>query len=412
MTSQSTATSSTPAEIVDLLLHDAPLARDNPYEIYAALREQAPIYQTDTGMWVLTRYDDVSKALRHRGMSMMAALRSNPRFATSANLQTSASSMLFFDEVEDHARQRRLVSKAFSNTTVAELRPWLAGRVAGLLDECLAKGQFDFMGDFVDQIPVAVICQMLGVPDEDIDTFKEWNFTVTAATGAAVTDEEMAAVDEATIKIIGYLDALLAERTKHPGDDLISRLIAARDQDDKLTPTECTGLAFLLLVAGSDTTSAFLGGAMAALLRQHDQFELLQSERDLMPNAIEEMMRLEAPVHFGIMRTTTTPLELEDAVIGPDERVWTLMSSANHDPGRFPDPDRLDLRREDTRHLGFGFGMHTCLGAMLGRLEATVALDALLDRVSDLQLATDVIPWVDHGNLRTLSSLDVAAVPA
>src|ERR1700733_11592542 len=241
MTRQNTpATFATPGEIVDSLLHDAPLARDDPYALYAALREQAPIFRTDDGMWVLTRYDDVSKALRHRGMSMMSALRADPRFAT---LQMSASSMLFFDEVEDHARQRRLVSKAFSGTTVADLRPWLQELVDRLLDKCLALKTFDFMNDFVDQIPVAVICRMLGVPDQDIDTFKEWNFAITAATGAAITDEQMLGVDQAALRLTAYLDDLLAERAKHPGDDLITRLIAARDEDDKLSPAECTGLA-------------------------------------------------------------------------------------------------------------------------------------------------------------------------
>jgi cytochrome P450 len=407
-----TATSATPGEIVHSLLHDAPLARDDPYALYAALREQAPVFRTDDGMWVLTRYDDVSKALRHRGMSMMSALRADPRFASSATLQMSASSMLFFDEVEDHTRQRRLVSKAFSNTTVADLRPWLQELVDQLLDKCLAHKTFDFMNDFVDQIPVAVICRMLGVPDQDIDTFKEWNFAITAATGAAITDEQMSAVDEAALRLTAYLDDLLAERAKHPGDDLITRLIAARDEDDKLSPAECTGLAFLLLVAGSDTTSAFLGGAMAALLRNQDQLTLIRSDRSLMPNAIEELMRFEAPVHFGIMRTTTTPLALDGVEIGTEQRVWTITSSANRDPGRFPDPNTLDLTRSDTRHLGFGLGMHTCLGAMLGRMEASVALGSLFGRVRDLELATETVPWVDHGNLRTLASLDVAVVPA
>jgi cytochrome P450 len=402
----------TPTEIVHALLQDRPLALENPYALYAALREQAPVYQTETGMWVLTRYDDVSKALRHRGMSMMAALRADPRYASSVTLQTSAESMLFFDDPADHGRQRRLVSQAFTNRTVTELRPWVQARVDRLLDDCLSRPVFDFMGEFADQIPVAVICHMLGVPDRDIDTFKDWNFTVTASTGAHLSDEQVAEADRATTNLLGYLNDLLDTRAKVLEDDLLSRLITARDQEDRLSKEETTGLAFLLLVAGSDTTSAFLGAAMAALLRAPDQLNLLRADRALMPNAIEELMRYEAPVHFGIMRTTTEPLRLDDVEIGPDQRVWTITSSGNRDPERFPDPDTLDLTRPEPRHLGFGFGMHSCLGAVLARMESTVALGSLLDRSRDLALVQEQIPWIDHGNLRTLGPLDVAATPA
>ena len=402
----------TPAEIVRALLQDRPLALDNPYALYAALREQAPVYQTETGMWVLTRYDDVSKALRHRGMSMMAALRADPRYASSVTLQTSAENMLFFDDPADHGRQRRLVSQAFTNRTVTELRPWVQARVDRLLDDCLSRPVFDFMGEFAEQIPVAVICHMLGVPDRDIDTFKDWNFTVTASTGAHLSDEQVAEADRATTNLLGYLNDLLDTRAKVLEDDLLSRLITARDQEDRLSKEETTGLAFLLLVAGSDTTSAFLGAAMAALLRAPEQLNLLRADRALMPNAIEELMRFEAPVHFGIMRTTTDPLRLGDVEIGPGERVWTITSSGNRDPERFADPDALDLTRPEPRHLGFGFGMHSCLGAVLARMESTVVLDLLLDRSRDLALVQEQIPWIDHGNLRTLGRLDVAATPA
>jgi cytochrome P450 len=408
VTDAGTLAPQTPAEIVNALLHDEPLALDNPYALYAALREQAPVYQAENGMWVLTRYDDISKALRHRGMSMMAALRADPRYASSATLQTSAESMLFFDDPADHGRQRRLVSQAFTNRTVTELRPWVQALVDRLLEDCLSRPVFDFMGDFADQIPVAVICHLLGVPDRDIDTFKDWNFTITATTGADRSDEQVAEADRATTNLLGYLNDLLETRAKALEDDLISRLITARDEEDRLSRDETTGLAFLLLVAGSDTTSAFLGGAMAALLRAPEQLNLLRADRGLMPNALEELMRYEAPVHFGIMRTTTEPLVLDDVEIGPGQRVWTITSGGNRDPERFPNPGVLDLTRSEPRHLGFGFGMHSCLGAVLARMESTVALSSLLDRTRDLTLAQEQIPWIDHGNLRTIGRLDVA----
>jgi len=393
--------------IVDFLLHHHPLALDDPYSVYAALRESEPVLRTDDGLWVVSRYDDVSKALRHRDMSLLAKLKTNPRFATSPTLQAQASSMLFFDDPAEHARQRRLVSQAFNNTTVRELSVWVRQHVTGLLDGCLPKQSFDFMNDFAEHIPVAVICRMLGVPDRDIETFRGWNFLITSATAVNVPDDEMERIEDATRNVLAYLEDLLEQRTRHPEDDLLTRLIQARDKEDKLSREETRGLAFLLLVAGSDTTSAFLGAALTALLRNPDQLALLRAQPGLMDNAIEELMRFEAPVHFGLIRTTTAPLVVSGVEIGPGEDIWTLLSAGNRDPRRFAEPDRLDLSRADTRHLGFGFGMHTCLGAALGRMEASVALEELLRRTTDIRGVDATTAWVDHGNLRTIATLPV-----
>ncbi|MDQ7911278.1 cytochrome P450 [Phytohabitans sp. ZYX-F-186] len=404
---------STVAGIVDSLLNDHPLALDDPYHLYAQVREREPVFRTERGLWVLSRYDDISRALRHRGMSMLAQLKANPRYATSPTLQTQAASMLFFDDPAEHARQRRLVSQAFNNVTVRDLSVWVRQHVTRLLDACLDKPAFDFMNDFAEHIPVAVICKMLGVPDRDIETFRDWNFLITSATAVNVPDEKMAKIEEATRNLLAYLDDLLADRARHPADDLITKLIQARDQDDRLSREETTALAFLLLVAGSDTTSAFLGAALAALLREPEQFALLRERPDLMPNAIEELMRLHGPVHFGLIRTTTEPLTVGDGVeIGVDQPVWTLLSGGNRDPRRFPEPDTMDLTRKDTRHLGFGFGMHTCLGAALGRMEASVALGELLRRTASISAVEETVSWVDHGNLRTIAALPVEVTPA
>jgi cytochrome P450 len=403
---------STPAAVVETLRHHQPLALDDPYQLYGVLRENAPVYRAEDGLWVLSRYDDISKALRHRGMSMMAALRANPRYATSPTLQVQASSMLFFDDPAQHGRQRRLVSQAFNNATVRELSWWVRDHVTGLLDRTLGTSEFDFMADFAEQIPVAVICRMLGVPETDIETFRDWNFVITSATGVDVPDAQMTRIDDATRNLLGYLDDLLEQRSRAPGDDLLSKLIEARDQGDRLSHEETTGLAFLLLVAGSDTTSAFLGAALAALLRHPDELVRLREEPALMDNAIDELMRFEAPVHFGLIRTTTEPLVCSGIEIGLDQTVWTLLSSGNRDPRRFPDPDRLDIGRSDTRHLGFGFGMHTCLGAALGRMEAKVALEELLRRTATIAPLEPRVRWVDHGNLRTIRSMPIAVIPS
>jgi len=399
-----------PESVVTTLLHGEPLALEDPYPLYAAMRENAPIHRSEEhGLWVVSRYADVMAALRHPGMSMAAGLLADPRYDTSAALQMFGGSMLFCDDPAAHSRERRLVRQAFTRQTVQGLRDSTQRLVDELLDRCAQSRTFDYMNDFVEHVPVAVICRMLGVPEADIATFAEWNELITTGTGAVVSDEHMARVDGAAESLAAYLAELLEQRRANPGDDLLSKLIEARDGSDQLSAQETLNMAFLLLAAGSDTTAAFLGAATVALLRNPDQLALLRERRELLPNAIEELLRFEAPVHFGIMRTVTEPLTLGEVEIPVGERVWTILSAGNRDPRRFDDPDRLDVTREQVRHLGFAQGMHMCLGAMLARMESEVVLGAVLDRFSSLTLEQDPIPWINHGNLRRIGRLDVAA---
>jgi cytochrome P450 len=400
-----------PEDILDLLLTGEPLARQDPYALYAELRERSRVFRSERhGIWALSGYAEVLTALRHGGASMATALAGNEHFETSSTLKMMADSMLFVDDVERHRRQRRLVRSYFTRQGVESLRDYIAGLVDELLAARAEEGTFDFMGGFADHIPVAVVCHLLGVPNEDIETFRDWNYLITASSAAVVSEEQMAKVDEATDSLHAYLVDLLAEHRRSPGEDLISHLMVSQAEGDGLDDEETMSMAFLLLVAGSDTTAAFLGGALLALLRNPDQLRLLRDDRALLPGAIEELMRFEAPVHFGIMRTTTEPLALESVEIPAGERVWTILSAANRDPARFERPDELDLTRDRVAHLGFAQGMHMCLGAMLGRLESTIALEATLRRFPALSLAEDgEIPWINHGNLRGIARLDVAS---
>jgi cytochrome P450 len=291
---------------------------------------------------------------------------------------------------------------------VEDLRGFVDALVEQALDRCAEQGTFDFIGDFADHIPVAVICELLGVPKEDIGKFKEWTFKVTSMTGIGITDADVARADAAMTKHLSYLSDLLAERQRDPRDDLLSNLIWARDQGQQLTESETLGLAFLLLAAGSDTTTAFLGGAALALLRNRDQLELLRAQPELMPRAVEELLRFEGPVHFGLIRTTTEALHLDGAEVPAGERIWTILPAANRDPDAFPDPDALVLGRDGPPHLSFGQGVHVCLGAGLARLEASVALQRLLERFPRLELAESGNPWASHGNLRRMDHLAVA----
>lgn len=404
------AVGDTPEEIVHTLLHREPLAFDDPYAWYTALREQAPIhYSEPDDLWVLTRYADIHTTLRHRSMSMASTLLANPRYRTSVTLRAHTDTILFTDDTAKHGRLRRLVSRAFTVQAVQSLEPVVRQLVDKLLDRCADAGTFDFMGDFVDRIPAEVICRMLGVPNEDIDRFKDWTYVITTGTGVVSSDEHMAKVDAAMANLQSYLDDLLAERAAQPRDDLLSALIAARDGEDRLNAEETKAMAWFLLAAGSDTTSAFLGAAMVALLRNPDQLRLLRQNPSILPAAIEELMRYAAPVHFGIVRTATAPIALSTTTLPAGARVWTVLAAGNRDPGQFDRPDELLLNREDVRHLGFGQGMHICLGAPLGRMEARIALGAFLGRFARVEPTSREVAWVNHGNLRTIAHLPMRA---
>jgi cytochrome P450 len=398
---------SDPAAIVDTLLNGEPLALDDPYALYTALRESAPRYDGVDGMLVLSEYADVLAALRHPAMSSGADLRGDPRYPSSDVLQFFGTSMLFTDGVADHKRLRNLVRQAFTRQTVQGLRDSTEELTAQLIDECLERGTFDLMDDFIERIPVAVICQMLGVPNEDIEKFAEWNFLITTVTGPSVPDERMAAADEAARNLKAYLRDLLEERKKDPGEDLMSKLIEARDGASQLSDEETLCMAGFLLAAGSDTTSAFLGTSILQLSRNPDQLRRLREERGLMAGAIEELLRFDGPIHFGIIRTATEDCEANGVAIAEGTRVWTILSAGNRDPEVFEDPDALDVGREGVRHLGFAQGMHMCLGAMLARLESDVVLNAVLDRFAEIEVRQDPVPWVNHGNLRGIAHLEV-----
>jgi len=397
-------------EIIQTLLTEEPLGLDDPYALYDELRESTPVHFGDHGIWVVSSYDEINTVLRHPGTGLSEGLRSNPDFDQSETFQTLASTMLFADDKAAHSRLRRLVRHNFTLQAAQSSR----ALVQEIVDRHLAKidptAEFDFMGDFAEHIPVEVVCALLGVPSEDYHLFKEWNFLIASASAASLPPGRLALIDEATVSLKAYLNDLLEQREREPQDDLLTALIQARDEDQRLSRDEAMAMAFLLLVAGSDTTSAFLCHAIIALARNPREWAWLIEHRDQLPSAIEELLRFDAPVHFGIMRYTTSPIELPDTVIPAHSRVWTILASGNRDPKRFADPNRLDLRREDIRHLAFAGGMHMCMGAMLARLEAEVMLGAVVDTFASLDLSGESIPWRNNGNLRTVDELRVVGV--
>jgi unspecific monooxygenase len=304
----------------------------------------------------------------------------------------------------DHTRLRNLVSKAFTPRMVEHLRPRIEAIVADLLDHL--SGSFDLVTDFAYPLPVIVIAEMLGVPARDRARFQDWSETVVRGLDPYVPPATQRLVADARDALGRYLRGVIAERRREPAADLITGLIAAEEHGDFLSEAELIAMCNLLLVAGHETTVNLIGNGTLALLRHPDQLDRLRREPELARNAVEELLRFTSPVQWT-SRVPLVEVTMDDRRLLPRQAVVGILAAANRDPAVFPDPDRLDVGREPGPILSFGRGIHFCLGAPLARLEAQIALPALLARFPEIRLAGEPEPrptW----NLRGLARLPVA----
>lgn len=289
----------------------------------------------------------------------------------------------------DHTRLRRLVSKAFTPRRVAEFAPRVQELTDRLIDNFIEEGSADLIHDFAFPLPIYAICDLLGVPREDQDDFRDWAGMMIRHGGGP-----RGGVARSVKKMRGYLAELIHRKRENPGDDLISGLIRASDHGEHLTENEAAAMAFILLFAGFETTVNLIGNGVYALLRNPEQRERLQRSLDagetgLLETGIEELLRYDGPVELATWRFATEPLVLGGQRISAGDPVLVVLAAADRDPERFADPDTLDLSRRDNQHLGYGHGIHYCLGAPLARLEGQAALATLLRRLPDLRLAVE-----------------------
>jgi cytochrome P450 len=313
----------------------------------------------------------------------------------------------------DHTRLRRLVARAFVPSRVAALEPAVRAAAEDLVDQLAAGGSdtaVDLVAGFAQPLPFQVIGDLLGIPGADRPRL-HGNFQVLLS---AWTGEPPAQVVAASDAIVAYLGELVDAKRRHPAEDLVSVLVTAGD-DDRLTRQELLSSLFQLIVAGHDTTTSLIGNGIAALLDHPAQLQLLVDDPGRIPAAIEELMRFDAPVPHATFRMTREPVTLDDVEIPAHEQVLICLAAANRDPGRYPDPDVLDIARGDGPNVGFGHGIHHCLGAPLARMEACIAFETVLRRYPQLRLAVDrgALAWT-HGDglvLRGLSSLPVVLGP-
>jgi cytochrome P450 len=379
----------------------------DPYSVHARLRAQHPVARVimpgGTPAWLVTGYAQARAALADpRLVKLPKGWRPDPdSILASLDLH-----MLNLDP-PDHERLRKLVNKAFTARRVEELRPRITAITAGLLDDMSTRREVDLLASFAFPLPITVICELLGVPVADRDQFRTWSATIVADT---VSPEVFQAHAGAMTR---YFQALMAARRREPADDLLSALIAARDEGDRLSENELLSMAFLLLVAGHETTVNLIASGTLALLLNPAELARLRADSSLLGSAVEELLRYVDPVNNATFRFAGEPMEIDGVSISPNEVVLVSLSGANRDPSRYADPDRLDLGRDSGGHVAFGHGIHYCLGAPLARLEAEIAFRGLWERFGSMTLAvpSDALRWRPSTLIHGLESLPVRLGP-
>ncbi|ANY05362.1 cytochrome P450 family protein [Pseudonocardia sp. HH130630-07] len=383
---------------------------DDPDARYRELRVDRPVVRAvgPNGLpfWMITRYADARAALNDARLSkdarrlpdLLARTDGGPSARVLAD--SLAQHMLNADP-PDHTRLRKLVGRAFTMRAIAGLRPrieQIASELADAMDA--AAPDVDLLDTFAFPLPMTVICEVLGVPQDRREEFRAWSNTLLSGESG----ERHAA---AAASMGRFLTDLVADKAANPGEDMLSEIVRASEDGDSLSPAETTAMAFLLLVAGHETTVNLIGNGMLALLRDPGQRARLQQDPDLVPNAVEEFLRYDGPINLATIRFTTEPVEYAGTTIPADQFVLVSLLGANRDPERYPDADRLDVGRDVSGHLAFGYGIHHCVGAPLARLEGEIAFRTLLARFPDMRLAEEPGPHRTSTLIHGLTGLPV-----
>jgi len=383
-----------------------PAFRTDPYPLLERLRRHDPVNETPIGLWRLTRYDDVVRMLKE--------VPSGVRFANGSSFGAlpagpngGPGEFILRQDPPDHTRLRKLMSQAFSPRAVEALRARVERLVDGLLARAADERRMDVISDLALPVPSTVICEMMGVPLADRDRFTEWTAAATHLLAAAFQPPEVIERGlQAGASLNAYFTELIAERRRDLKDDVLSNLIRAEEQGDRLSPSELIAQSIGLLIAGFETTIGLIGNGVLAFARHPDQWDLLRRDPSLLPGAVEECLRFDGPIVLTI-RITREDTPIGDKVIPADRPVMCLLAAANHDPSHFADPDRFDVTRDDNDHLAFGGGVHFCLGAHLARMEAQVAIGGLAKRFRRIELENSELVW-GRSLFRVLGTLPIA----
>ncbi|AKH82795.1 cytochrome P450 [Streptomyces sp. CNQ-509] len=397
----------------------------DPYPAYAWLRTHAPVHRTTVpsgvDAWLVTRYTDARQALADPRLSKNPAHHHSDKTGIPGERSAGLMTHLLNIDPPDHTRLRRLVSQAFTPRRVAAFAPRVQELTDRLIDGFADRGEADLIHEFAFPLPIYAICDLLGVPAEDQDDFRDWAAVMLHSSGGRPPGPRnhgkgpRGGVARAVKKMRAYLAELIHRKRAALGggdaaaDDLISGLIRASDEGEKLTENEAAAMAFILLFAGFETTVNLIGNGTYALLTHPAERARLAADPGLLPSAVEELLRYDGPVELATWRFATEPLEIGGQRVAVGDPVLVVLAAADRDPARFADPDTLDLSRRDNQHVGYGHGIHYCLGAPLARLEAQTALGTLLRRLPDLRLAgeTSELRWRGGLIMRGLRTLPV-----
>ncbi|QDQ09707.1 cytochrome P450 [Streptomyces spectabilis] len=386
---------------------------DNPYPQYATLRETAPVYPHPLGFWVVTRYEDVFGLLRSGASVELRNVDSgaleNLRQKDESRKTPLIDGFSMIDrDAPDHTRLRRLVQKAFTPKSIQALAPRIGELVDGMLDRIADEGGADLVPALASPLPFTVIADMLGAPPTDHERIRELSGTIVRSLEPVADPAVMQEIENADAELAVLTSEMIAWKRRNPADDLMTALIEAEEDGDKLSDDELVAQIQLLYIAGHETTVNLLANGTLALLRHPAQLAALRADADLMPNAVDELLRYDSPLQSS-RRITLEPTVLSGVEIPPGAMVVAGLASANRDAARWgEDADTLRLDREGARaHLAFGSGSHHCLGAALARLEASITFERMLKRFPELSLAGDVT-WNGRINVRGVASLPVS----
>jgi cytochrome P450 len=357
--------------------------RRNPYPFYDQLRSQSPVFHAPPPLdaWLIFDYEGARRAL-------------NDHESFSSRVPAPRNWFIFFDPPE-HSKLRALISRAFTPRVVAGLEPYIRELSRDLLDGVAGRAEIDLASAYSVPLPMKVIAHMIGIPPEDWSRFTRWSDMMLrlsyARSGGAQSTDALSEFRSATVEMNDYLTEMIAQRRAQPKDDLLTRLVEAEVDGERLSQEEILGFFQLLLVGGQETTTNLINNAVICLLENPDQLQRLRAAPDLLASAIEEVLRYRSPLQW-VMRTPKREVEMHGQSIPAGVLVMPVIGSANRDPRQFPSPDRFDITRTPNPHIAFGHGIHSCLGAALSRMEARIAMTDLLARFKTFEFAS-AEPW-------------------
>lgn len=359
---------------------------DDPYRYYAALRERDPLHALEGGAIFVTRYDDAVAVYRSPAASSDKKVEFKPKLGDSPLYEHHTTSLVFNDPPL-HTRVRRLIMGAVNQRAIARMEAQVTRLVEALLDDLQAKGRADFIADFAAQIPIEVIGNLLDIPRPERSPLRDWSIAILSGLEPKLTPEMFARGNRAVTEFTSFLQSLISERRRRPGDpesDVLTRLIQGEKDGERLTETELYHQCIFLLNAGHETTTNLIGNGLWALLHNPSQLKALRENQNLVPSAVEEMLRYDGPIQLN-NRRLTGPMAL-GGIPFPEGTLITIgIGAANRDPAQFHDPDRFDVARKPNRHVAFGHGDHVCVGMNVARMEGRIAFSRLLSRFDAIE---------------------------